>query len=166
MAAVISQAARLTRGFVERGGWWVLVQFPALVLAILLPTWTSSLQFRSVYALDVIGALLTAMGLGLFVLSAINLGRSLTPFPRPTRYTQLRQQGLYAWMRHPLYTGVLLASTGWAIWWRSWPGLCLGVLLALFFDRKASREERWLRERFPEYGAYSARVRKFIPGIY
>ena len=37
---------------------------------------------------------------------------------------------------------------------------------AVFFDRKARREERWLRSRFPKYAAYERRVRRFIPGIY
>ena len=42
----------------------------------------------------------------------------------------------------------------------------LDALLAVVLDLKSRREEIWLRERFPEYKAYAARTRKFIPGIY
>jgi len=48
----------------------------------------------------------------------------------------------------------------------SWPALVASLALAIFFDAKARREERWLRRRFPEYTRYEQRVRRFIPGIY
>jgi protein-S-isoprenylcysteine O-methyltransferase Ste14 len=35
-----------------------------------------------------------------------------------------------------------------------------------FFDLKARREERWLRERFADYDDYARRVKRFIPGFY
>ena len=35
-----------------------------------------------------------------------------------------------------------------------------------FFDAKARREEKWLREKFSEYGEYESRVKRFIPRIY
>jgi protein-S-isoprenylcysteine O-methyltransferase Ste14 len=40
------------------------------------------------------------------------------------------------------------------------------LVLALFFDAKARREERWLRQRFSEYARYEARVRRFLPWVY
>jgi protein-S-isoprenylcysteine O-methyltransferase Ste14 len=44
--------------------------------------------------------------------------------------------------------------------------LALSVVLAIVLDLKARREEEWLRERFPDYAAYAARTKRFIPGIY
>ncbi len=38
--------------------------------------------------------------------------------------------------------------------------------LAPLLDARAQREERWLRQQFPEYAAYQQRVRRFIPWIY
>jgi protein-S-isoprenylcysteine O-methyltransferase Ste14 len=38
--------------------------------------------------------------------------------------------------------------------------------MALFADFKATREERWLRERFPDYPDYARRVRKLIPFVH
>ena len=57
-------------------------------------------------------------------------------------------------------------AIGWALVWQSWPALLVAAALIPFFAAKARREERWLREKFPEYAAYEQRVRRFIPGIY
>jgi protein-S-isoprenylcysteine O-methyltransferase Ste14 len=40
------------------------------------------------------------------------------------------------------------------------------LVLALFLDAKARREERWLRRQFPDYADYELKVRRFIPGVY
>ena len=100
------------------------------------------------------------------VAGTVALGRNLNPFPKPSTHTQLVQGGIYGLMRHPLYTGVFCASAGWALVWESWPALLATLALALFFDVKARREERWLRQQFTEYASYEKRVRRFVPFIY
>jgi protein-S-isoprenylcysteine O-methyltransferase Ste14 len=50
--------------------------------------------------------------------------------------------------------------------WQSEPALVAAMVLAWALDRKARLEERWLRERFPEYEDYMRRVRRFLPWIY
>jgi protein-S-isoprenylcysteine O-methyltransferase Ste14 len=40
------------------------------------------------------------------------------------------------------------------------------VIIAIFFDIKSRKEERWLVERFPAYADYQGRVRKLIPWVY
>jgi protein-S-isoprenylcysteine O-methyltransferase Ste14 len=69
-------------------------------------------------------------------------------------------------MRHPLYTAVIWAAMGWSLIWQSWPALATSLALAAFFDAKARHEERWLRQKFPDYADYERRVRRFIPWIY
>jgi len=105
------------------------------------------------------GALLSLASMGF-------LGRSLSPFPPPPSYSRLRVNGFYAWMRHPLYTGLIVGSFGLSIWRQSWVGVAFTVVVFLFFDRKAVVEERLLSERFPEYADYAQRVHRFFPGIY
>ena len=80
--------------------------------------------------------------------------------------TQFVQRGVYNVMRHPLYVAVFCASIGWALVWRRWPGRAAALVLALFLDAKARREERWLRRQFPDYIDYERKVRRFLPGIY
>jgi protein-S-isoprenylcysteine O-methyltransferase Ste14 len=80
--------------------------------------------------------------------------------------SQLVQSGIYALIRHPLYTAVFSASTGWALLYASWPALIAALCLAPFFDAKASVEERALQAKFPEYAHYQSRVKRFIPWVY
>ncbi len=79
---------------------------------------------------------------------------------------ELRVRGPYAVVRHPIYSGVLLALTGTAIALgeiRAFMGLGLAVLA---FCLKSADEERLMREEFSgEYVRYSQRVRRLIPFI-
>jgi len=112
------------------------------------------------------GVALMLVGAGVALAGAMALGRNLTPFPKPTESAQLVRNGIYAVIRHPLYTSVIAVAIGWALVWQSWPALLAAATLIPFFAAKARREERWLREMFPEYGEYEKRTRRFIPWIY
>jgi protein-S-isoprenylcysteine O-methyltransferase Ste14 len=153
-------------GFAARGGWWVVAQVPLLAVAVALPIWTAPSGGGFGHPVQWLGIALAAGGLALALAGLAALGRALTPFPRPREDVRLRTHGIYRWMRHPIYSGLLVAAFGWALAWSSAAGVAYAVLVAVFFDRKARREERWLRERFPEYADYERRVRRFIPGIY
>ena len=84
----------------------------------------------------------------------------------PGHLILLVQHGIYSLIRHPLYTAVFCAAAGWSLLRESWPALAASLALAVFLDAKARREERWLRQRFPDYDRYAQRVRRFIPWIY
>jgi protein-S-isoprenylcysteine O-methyltransferase Ste14 len=154
------------RSFSERGGWWVVAQVPLLALAVVLPPWTRGSDGGFGHPLQWLGLALAGSGVLLVFAGLVALGRALTPFPHPREGAQLVTRGVYRLVRHPVYTGLLVGAFGWALAWLSVAGVAYSALLAVFFDRKARREERWLRSRFPEYAAYERRVRRFIPGIY
>lgn len=100
------------------------------------------------------------------IAGAITLGRNRTMFPKPRENGTLIRHGIYGWVRHPLYTSVMLLAFGWGLLWRSGPSLLAAVALVFFFDAKARREERCLRDRFADYAAYQKQVRRFIPWLY
>ncbi|MEI6075244.1 MAG: isoprenylcysteine carboxylmethyltransferase family protein [Verrucomicrobiota bacterium] len=154
----------MSNGFVARGGRWVVGQF-LLLCAIAILGITCQAAPKSLP--------MVFCGSAFFVVSAIcglsgmlALGRNLTPFPRPNATALLVQHGIYARIRHPLYTAVFCTVVGWSLIWQSWPALACSLALGVFFDAKARREETWLREKFPEYPDYERRVRRFIPWIY
>jgi protein-S-isoprenylcysteine O-methyltransferase Ste14 len=154
-------------GFGARGGWWVVAQFPLLLLAYLIPGWagttiTGNLASMLMYA----GQALLVAGALLMLAGAVSLGRWLTPFPQPLPESKLRTAGAYALVRHPLYSGILFMAFGWSFYSTSVAGLAFDAVLFAFFDRKAALEERWLAEKFSGYAAYRRRVKKFIPWIY
>lgn len=154
----------MNRSFFERGGIWVAAQ-GAIMTAIL----ALSLAFHAPRATlhNVLpGLLFMAIGAAAGIAGARSLGSNLTPFPKPVPDARLVRTGVYSLIRHPLYTSVTLLSAGWALLWQSAPALAAAAALALFFDIKARREERWLRGKFTEYEDYAKQTRKFIPWIY
>jgi len=76
------------------------------------------------------------------------------------------QTGVYALVRHPIYSGLTLFALGYSLIWTSMAALVATAALFLLLDMKARREERWLQEKFDSYGRYRARVRRLIPFVY
>ncbi len=150
--------------FLHRGGVWVAAQGVLLTAAALLAVifQDQGLPPVAVWA----GVVLMIVGAAVSLAGAITLGRNLTPFPKPAASARLVRHGIYALIRHPLYTSVIAVALGWALVWQSWPALLVAVTLVPFFHAKARREERWLRDKFTDYADYEKRVSRFIPWIY
>jgi len=152
-----------------RGEAWVVAQFTLIPLLVILTLalprgapWPPLLSWVARLA-----GLVLAIGGGCLFLGGIGaLGHNLTPLPKPIEDGYLVQTGPYALVRHPIYSGVTLGMLALGLFLNSPPGLASALLAFLFFDAKASREERWLRERYADYAAYSRRTRKLIPFIY
>lgn len=150
-------------GFLARGGAWVVLQSvlmtAVLALGVVCPgDWTRGLVSAA-------GAGLFVVGGGCGIAGVLALGRHRTPFPQPRADAELIQRGIYARVRHPLYTSVMLASLGWALIWQSAASFAAAVVLIPFFHAKARREERWLTEMFPGYAGYAKRVPRFLPRL-
>lgn len=148
----------------KRGEMWVAVQAILLLLVLVAPPaggpWPYADQFH------VAGWICLLAGTVTLGWSAWNLGRSLTPFPKPVTDGQLVTGGAYRFVRHPIYFGVLIIVLGFALVTMNPFRIMLTVVLFVFFDQKARREEQWLEEKYPGYAAYRKRVRKLIPWIY
>ena len=156
--------AAMSNSFVRRGGWWVVGQL-LLLLAIagLGMSCRATMNLHLGFSFGVV-FLVTSAICG--IPGALTLGRNLTPYPKPSANARFVQHGIYALIRHPLYTAVFCAAVGWSLVWQSWPALAVSMALGLFFDAKARHEEGWLRQKFPEYAGYERCVRRFIPWIY
>lgn len=139
----------------------MIAQF-ALMSAVLLSAVAGRGSLRAGW-LVAVGGVAFIVGALLGVAGARALGRFRTPFPKPRENARLVQHGIYARVRHPLYTSVMLLSLGWALCWQSVVALLLALAQIPFFIAKARREERWLRERFPDYEEYARRVPAFWP---
>ena len=85
--------------------------------------------------------------------------------PTPRDGGRLVQEGPYRWIRHPMYTAVIACSLA-AAWGGAspWGWLAATALIAVLAI-KALLEERWILAVHPDYSAYRARTRRFIPGL-
>lgn len=104
-------------------------------------------------------------GVVLAVTAAAFLGRSLTATPVPTSSATLRTSGPYRFVRHPIYTGVVLIVIAMAARSGNVFGLALGAATICFFHWKAAWEERRLRERFAGYAQYASTTPRFLPRL-
>jgi protein-S-isoprenylcysteine O-methyltransferase Ste14 len=111
--------------------------------------------------LVIISGAIVAMGI-----RALQSGRSVSALPHPVPESQLVVTGAYSYIRHPVYVGLILFSLGWSILQDSGPALLATLGLAIVLDLKRRREEARLEERFPDYAAYRARTKAFIPFVY
>lgn len=94
----------------------------------------------------------------------LRLGRHLSALPAPPGEAVLRTDGAYGVVRHPIYSGLLVASAGWAVRRARPEPLVAVTLLSAVLHVKAGYEERLLHERFgPAYDAYAARVPRLLP---
>lgn len=104
-----------------------------------------------------------AFGVALGLWSALRLGRGLTPSPLPNGAVDLVTRGPYRWVRHPMYTAVILIVAGVAIRSASVLVVVEAVALAALFNVKARWEERRLVETFPSYPDYRESTGRFLP---
>jgi len=162
----VTTLERRAADFFDRGGGWVLAQLVLLAAAGVVPVWFGGSAGSVGQASRVVGKILMGAGVAVFVLGAANLGKTLTPFPKPLEDGVFRRTGAYRLVRHPIYSGLALAALGFSIFHWSWPGVTVDVVLFLFLDRKASREEKWLLAKYPGYAGYRDQVHKLIPWIY
>lgn len=152
-----------------RGEGWVLGQFVLLGLLVVvsLPRLPHLLppDLLSWFAFAA-GALALAVAGSTLVSGFRDLGSNLTPLPRPRNDATLVESGIYATIRHPIYAGLILGGLGWSALTRSLPAAAVAIVLAIYLDAKARREEVWLAERYSGYGPYKRRTKRFLPGVY
>ncbi len=155
----------------DRGEYLVLLQAVLLIGFVLLPVYQpAGLNIDKSsnwwYGIELITAMLALAAIILITKGLIDLGNNLTPLPYPKTEGKLIQTGIYGIVRHPLYSGIIFAALAWAIFQLSLSHLIGAVILFIFLNSKASREETWLTEKYPNYAEYQQRVKKIIPGFY
>lgn len=141
---------------------WVLVAVQGVLLIAIVAIPSS--WGPSVPPLVLVGGALVVAG-GVVSLAAVwFLGRSLTAVPEPNG-AGMTARGVYAMVRHPMYTGVVIGALGVALFRGAVGAWIVAVALAFFFELKTRREERFLVTAYEGYGAYAARTGKFVPRL-
>lgn len=138
---------------------YVLVQAVLLVLIIFL----SPSLGPQILRFALLGWICEWLGIVGILICASSLRRSLTAVPIPKADGKLSTTGLYRYVRHPMYTSVLLFALGIAL--QSGNAIKYLLVIALYglFYKKSVYEEKYLRMKYSEYAEYSAQIPRFIP---
>ena len=144
----------------ERGEVFVAAQFGTLFLIA-----TGAIPFDGII-LEPIGALMMLVGLAVVYKSAADLQDNLSPWPVPSdKAMMLVKTGAYRFVRHPMYSGLLLGMAGLSIFTHSFERLLLTGILYFVLDAKSNFEEVALMIAFGgEFEEYKLAVpAKLIP---
>lgn len=116
--------------------------------------------------LRIVGVVIYSLGLLVAISGRIQLGKNWANLEdyQIMQEQKLVEQGIYRWIRHPIYSGDLLLVLGVELALNSWLVLLIIPLGAVVY-RQAKEEEKILSQAFSDYPAYQERTRMFIPFV-
>jgi protein-S-isoprenylcysteine O-methyltransferase Ste14 len=115
-------------------------------------------------ALAIAGVVFTYVGLPLTVWSRVRLGRFWSGWVVLKQDHRLIQSGPYRVVRHPLYSGIIVAAIGMALCITTWSSLLGVASLITCFERRAHKEDALLATEFgEEFESYRQRTGRLLP---
>lgn len=141
---------------------WVfrLLVFAQVVLVVVLLFTARSTDYQ------VLVGLIKIFGVALGVWAIITMGRFINVSPRLRENAPLRKDGPYRFVRHPMYSALLIFCGGHVVGVITAYTVAVWFALALVLALKIYYEERILRRRFPGYEAYSNETKRLIPFVF
>jgi protein-S-isoprenylcysteine O-methyltransferase Ste14 len=154
----------------DRGNRWIIAAISVIgLLDGYLPAYTDRIGFWTIDgdAIRWLGGALFAVGGALRIWPVFVLGHRFSGLVAIQPGHTLVKSGVYRFIRHPSYLGLLINSLGWGLAFRSLLGVLLTLLILLPLLARIRAEERLLRSQFgDEYDAYCARTSRMVPGIF
>lgn len=117
------------------------------------------------HLLKYIGASFAIIGLAISLIAILQLNKNLSPFPTPKENAVLLENGLYKFVRHPIYSGLLFLFFGLGFYKDSPYKLIISSFLLILFYFKTQYEENQLKKKFANYSVYKKKVGRFFPKI-
>ncbi len=106
-----------------------------------------------------VGILIIIISFIILLVAIKDLGRNLSPFPRPINNSNLVTKGIYRFTRHPMYYSLIFISFGVFITQLSIYYLFLLISLSLIIKFKIALEEQYLKNKFNNYLLYKNEVK-------
>jgi protein-S-isoprenylcysteine O-methyltransferase Ste14 len=113
-----------------------------------------------------LGLVLFAVGLGVAIWARVHIGRNWGGPMTQKDDPELVTSGPYHLVRHPIYSGILVAGAGTALA-LGWTWLIAVLLAGVYFVYSATVEERYLNELFPDtYPGYKRSTKMLVPFVF
>ena len=109
--------------------------------------------------INYIGNFLIILALIFIIFSVKDLGKSLSPMPRPKENSKLITNGIYRLFRHPMYYSLIIISFSFFIKSLTIYNLILSILLTFIIFNKIKIEEEYLTKKFHTYTSYKKEVK-------
>jgi protein-S-isoprenylcysteine O-methyltransferase Ste14 len=168
---VAARTVKMTR-WQEPASSQLLHRVPLIVAAVLLvgrrllPPLLTQRFLPQTSACPVFGVVMVAVGLGFAVWARRHLGPNWSSTVTLKEGHALIRTGPYSYVRHPIYSGILLALLGTAVVIGEWRGLLAFALAFMSLAFKSKVEEGRMREIFPEYDQYRHDTAALIPRVF
>jgi protein-S-isoprenylcysteine O-methyltransferase Ste14 len=157
--AVISKANTI--------GLMVIVFLALLMLFLPLACRRNLFKLPDLALFDVLGLFFVAAGYLLIFLSSLYLGKSYSAKVEIQEGQKLVTAGLYKFIRHPRYAGIIMLAFGYSLVFGSWIGLLCSILPAILLNEGIAFEERMMRAEFgQEWEKYASTTKRLIPFLY
>ena len=173
LALWLAAAFNVKRSSWRENGWTALLnRLPVMLGCVMMlwaRPWPAALNSHIVpanAALPIAGMLLVLAGLLFSLWARWHLGRNWSGEVTVKQNHTLIRSGPYRVVRHPIYSGVLLALLGTALALGEIRGFLASALILIGFVIKLAVEEARMRETFPDHAEYSRRTARLIPGVY
>ena len=138
----------------------VFLQFFIIILHFIQWEFIPQKQIIQVSHLSyLVGFLIIIIACIILLFAIKDLGRNLSPFPRPIKNSNLVTKGIYRFTRHPMYYSLIFISFGVFIIKLSIYYLFLSISLGLIIKFKIALEEQYLNNKFKNYLLYKNEVK-------
>jgi len=138
----------------------VFLQFFIIILHFFQWEFIPQKQIIQVSTLSyLLGFLIIIIAFIILLFAIKDLGRNLSPFPRPINNSNLVTTGIYRFTRHPMYYSLIFISFGVFITKLSIYYLILTISLVLIIKFKIALEEQYLNNKFKNYLLYKNEVK-------
>jgi protein-S-isoprenylcysteine O-methyltransferase Ste14 len=123
----------------------------------------SKIDFTVPSWLQLAGLFFGVIGIIISLVSLLALNKNLSAFPTPKQSAELIQSGIYKYIRHPIYSGILFFTFGFSIYSENTLRLLIFFTLLILFRFKAAYEEKLLQNKFSNYDVYKKTTGMFLP---
>ncbi len=122
-------------------------------------------RFKIAWVIELICFIISFIGILLIISALFQLRQSISPFPTPSKNASLITSGIFKYIRHPIYSGIVLLFMSIGVYYGSVYKILIAFLIFGVLYLKSIHEEKLLLERFPEYLSYKHRTGRFFPNI-